>query len=387
MVNPRYDPAGLIAPRFLRGEGTEAVVSANERAVLRLVRLRPGLSRSEINGRTALTQQSVHRIVEHLADRGLIAFGEPKPGAGRGHPSPTVHLDNRYAFTVGLSVNTDSTGITVMDLGGDTVTVSVDTDGLAMTAALDVIEDALSRLLESRGRDRERLFGIGFGISGFLTEGTRYNAPLPLHDWSLIELGPLLANRFGAPVWVDNGANTAAICEAMLGVGRYIQSFAYLSFNYGFGGGIVLNGELVRGGHGNAGELSGMYDNDEQLRRPALQFLMKRLHDNGVDAPSIEYVRHHFDPGWPGVADWLDEVTPACNRLVNALNAIVDPQAIVFGGQIPPALADMLIARIAFFNRPRYGVARRTPKLIVSELKDDPSAIGAAAMPFKAMLF
>ncbi|MBB3560306.1 putative NBD/HSP70 family sugar kinase [Rhizobium sp. BK512] len=58
--------------------------------------------------------------------------------------------------------------------------------------------------------------------------------------------------------------------------------------------------------------------------------------------PSIPYLRKHFDPKWPGVAEWVEEITPAYNRLVNAIWAIYDPQAIVFGGQVPPGLTQML---------------------------------------------
>ncbi len=58
--------------------------------------------------------------------------------------------------------------------------------------------------------------------------------------------------------------------------------------------------------------------------------------------PSISYLRRHFDPKWPGVVEWVEEITPAYYRLVNAIWAIYDPQAIVFGGQEPPGLAQML---------------------------------------------
>ncbi|WP_246617772.1 hypothetical protein [Rhizobium populisoli] len=49
-------------------------------------------------------------------------------------------------------------------------------------------------------------------------------------------------------------------------------------------------------------------------------------------------MRRHFDPKLPGVLEWVEEVTPAYNRLVNAIRAAIDPQGIVFGGQIRPVL-------------------------------------------------
>lgn len=110
---------------------------------------------------------------------------------------------------------------------------------------------------------------------------------------------------------------------------------------------------------------------------------MERLRREGVEVPSITYLRKHFDPNWPGAQEWIEEITPAYNRLVNAISAVFDPQAIVFGGQVPPGLAKLMIERTQIYGKPRYGVWRSQPKLIVSEIVQDAAAMGAAITPFK----
>ncbi|WP_159592271.1 ROK family transcriptional regulator [Chelativorans xinjiangense] len=380
-----YDPEALIARHFLR-ETENAVVSANERAILRLIWHKPGISRSEITAHVELTQQSVYRIIDQLTERGMLLLGAPKPG--RGQPSPTLRPNGAFAYSTGISVNTDIVGICLVDMAGRLLAQStMSLAGETMAQSLERIEEHVAEHRARCGLTEEGWLGVGFAIAGYHVGGTRYNAPLPLHEWSLIELGPLFAERFGKPVWVHNGADTGAIAEAMFGAGRYVRHLAYLSFNYGFGGGLIHDGELLLGGNGNAGEFSGIYDEEEGKRRPALQYLIERLRENGVDVPSISYMRQHFDPDWPGVADWVEEVTPAYNRLINAIYAVFDPQAIVFGGQVPPDLAHMLIARTRIYGRPRYGVSRPSPKLVVSDIKGDASALGAAVAPFKAMLY
>ncbi|CDZ38917.1 ROK family transcriptional regulator [Neorhizobium galegae] len=382
-----YFPEALISRQFLRA-GESGVVSPNERNLLKLIWRYPGLSRSEVTDHTDLTQQSVYRIIDQLTERGIVSLGSPKPGVGRGQPSPTLRLDGRYAYSCGISVNTDVIGICLMDLAGNVLAESsVTLRGHTMAQSLDLVRERLVEAQKLNALSPEALFGIGFAIAGFHVGGTRYNAPLPLHEWSLIELGPLLAEFFGKPVWVHNGANTGAVAESMFGAGRYIKHFAYLSFNYGFGGGLISDGELLLGGNGNAGEFSGIYDEEENQRRPALQLLIERLIRNGVDVPSITYMRRHFDPQWPGVTEWVNEVTPAYNRLINAIRAIFDPQAIVFGGQVPRDLAQMLIDRTKTFDRPRYGVPRPGPKLIISEIASDASAMGAAITPFHSTFY
>lgn len=140
------------------------------------------------------------------------------------------------------------------------------------------------------------------------------------------------------------------MAENMAGVGRFIRHFAYLAFNYGLGGGLISHGELWAGGYDNAGEFSGLYQDDEMDRRPALQFLLARLQQQGIPLDSVDEMCQRFDPQWPGVAEWVKDVTPTCNRLVNAISAIFNPKAIVFGGHIPVPLAEMLIANTVIYG-------------------------------------
>lgn len=383
-----YPPDHLIAPRFLRGNEGD-VASNNERKILRLIWRNPGLSRSEVVAHTNLAQQSVHRIIDQLAERGIITLGAPKPGLGKGQPSPMLRLDGKHAYCCGMSVNTDVIDICLIDFAGNVLSESsVSLRERSMSEALDVVRHQVTQQQTKRNLSDEVFFGVGFAIAGFHAGGTRYSASLPLHEWSLIELGPLLTEVFGKPVWTLNGGKAGAIAESMFGAGRHIKDLAYLSFNYGFGGGLISDGELLGGGNGNAGEFSQMYDDDEATRRPALQLLIERLNKNGVEIPSITYLRKHFDPCWPGVTEWVEEVTPAYNRLINAIWAVFDPQAIVFGGQVPIKLAELLIARTELFGRrPRYGITRLSPKLIISEIANDASAMGAAVTPFKSVYY
>lgn len=382
-----YRPEALIAPRFLR-EVNGDVVTANERSLLRLIWRNPGLSRSELTAYSDLAQQTVHRIVDQLAERGIVNIGAPKPGLGSGQPSPVLKLDESLAYSCGISANADVVDICLMDLAGNMLAEgSVSLKERTRTQALELVRQKVKLLQTEQGLDNEKLFGIGFAIAGFNVGGTRFNASLPLHEWSLIELGPLMTEVFQRPAWVLNGGKAGAVAESMFGVGRHIKNFAYLSFNYGFGGGLIYEGELLHGSNGSAGEYSRMFSPQESATRPALQYLMETLDRHGVNVPSIPYLQKRFDPKWPGVSEWVEQTMPAYNRLINALWAIYDPQAIVFGGQVPPALAHMLCERTELFGSPNYGIARQSPKLIVSDITHDAAAMGAAITPFKASYY
>ncbi|APO77201.1 ROK family transcriptional regulator protein (plasmid) [Rhizobium etli 8C-3] len=379
-------PLKPIMRRFMRLHSDESIASGNERLILRELWKQPLISRAELASRLPYTQQALHKTIDNLSARGIVSLGPPKPAAGRGQPSPTLSLSEDWAFTIGISVNTDQIGVTVMRLSGRHETAEIDIVGKTRDASLDQVSALIEKMLREHGLDRANLLGVGFAIAGYRVEGTAFNAPIPLQDWSLIQLEPLLSSRLDAPVWTENAANTAAICEAMLGVGRHVPDFCYLSFNYGFGGALIIAGELVTGSFGNAGEFSGIYEEHEDNRRPALQNLIRHLAQHGIHLSSVGHLRKSFDPSWEGVAEWVEDVLPVYNRIINAICSIIDPQAIVFGGQIPPRLAEMFVTGTKIAHVPRYGVSRPIAKLIVSDLSGNPSAIGAAALPFKATL-
>lgn len=382
-----YTPDSLVSSRFLR-KGESVVVSSNERSLLRLLWQNPGIQRSALTDRLDLTQQSIYRIVDTLVDRGMIVLGAPVPGQGRGQPSPTLRLNGEYAYTCGISINPDIVHLYFMDMAGKIVGHdSVALTGQPMAKALDQIRTSMSKLRTRCGLSEEANLGIGVGMMGYNVGGTRFNGPLPLHEWSLIELGPLLMSEFGKPVWIYIGGQTAAVGEAMFGIGRHIRHFAYLFIGYGFGGGLISNGELLLGGNGNAGEFACILEPSEINKRPALKYLINRLQSNGIEISTIDHLRKSFRPDWPGVAEWVEDITPTYNRLINAIWAVFGPQAIVFGGQVPPALAQMLIERTESFELPRYGVPHPPAKLVISELEGDAPAIGAAALPLKSLIF
>ncbi len=366
------------------------LASENERLILDIVRRHEPIARAMITTHTNLTQQSVHRLVETLIAGGLLRAAAPLRGT-RGQPSPTIQLMRHAVYSVGISVNTDAVTLSLADLGCNII--AQETLGMVprdRRATLAALTRMLQSLLKEHAVSRDRLVGLGFAMSGFfVSDNCAFNAPEPLKDWSLFDLRPELKEVFELPVWLENNATAGAIGESLRGVGLWCSTFAYLSFNYGFGGGLVLEGKPYHGFHGNAGEFSVIYTPEEKPRRPALQSLIAALRKNGISIGSIEELRQNFDPTWPGVEDWLAETMPALDRLVATLIGVLDPQAIVFGGQLPAELGRMMMSRL---NMPsgrhhRYGVAPGEARLVLSETKGDAAAIGAALLPLKFRYF
>jgi glucokinase len=116
------------------------------------------------------------------------------------------------------------------------------------------VEALIERLRARAGARVVR--GIGVGVPGPVDVATgRVAAEVP-HAPDLADrpLGALLRARFGGPVYVDNDVNALALGEWRFGAGRGVRSLVVLAPGTGFGSGIILDGRLVRGVNGYAGE-------------------------------------------------------------------------------------------------------------------------------------
>jgi glucokinase len=96
--------------------------------------------------------------------------------------------------------------------------------------------------------------GVSFGGPVDYPSGTvRLSHHVP--GWEAMPLARLLEAEFGAPAWVDNDANVAALGEHRFGAGQGCDSLMYITVSTGVGGGWILNGQPWRGQDGMAGEI------------------------------------------------------------------------------------------------------------------------------------
>ena len=110
------------------------------------------------------------------------------------------------------------------------------------------------RLLSSIDAE-DKIFGIGVGapnanyFTGMIEDGVNLPWPTP------IPFAQMLSEKFGIPVAITNDANAAAIGEMTYGAARGLKDFIMITLGTGVGSGIVINGQLVYGHDGFAGEL------------------------------------------------------------------------------------------------------------------------------------
>lgn len=154
-------------------------------------------------------------------------------------------------------------------------TIGIDLGGTQLRAArIDASGNVLAAERVRTDRDggpaaviaqMERLVGLvrddttvalGIGVPGAFdgVSGTVLGIPA-LPGWSGVKLGPVLSERIGLPCILENDATAAAIGEWIAGAGRDCRHFVYVTISTGIGAGIIIDGRVMRGARGLAGEI------------------------------------------------------------------------------------------------------------------------------------
>jgi glucokinase len=125
----------------------------------------------------------------------------------------------------------------------------------AEAGARDVLLRLTSLIQGLRLQAPGPVVGIGICTPGIVRAGKVEYATPNLPGWTGLHLAEELSRAIGLPVWVENDAHAAAWGEFRYGVGRGVQDMVLFTLGTGVGGGIVVDGKLVRGDGGLAARL------------------------------------------------------------------------------------------------------------------------------------
>ena len=160
-------------------------------------------------------------------------------------------------FVVGIDVGGQTTKIGVVDARGAVLAQTVIRTDTCDEVAPFIAElaAAVNKVIKEAGVEGN-VRGIGVGApNGNYYTGTIENAPNLRWGRTRVEFTKLLTEAIGLPVALTNDANAAAVGEMTYGAARGMKNFIMITLGTGVGSGIVINGEVVYGHDGFAGEL------------------------------------------------------------------------------------------------------------------------------------
>jgi len=256
--------------------------------IFRTVWKHPGSSRIAIAKRLNLDKSTITNQVNHLIDIGLFEEIEEGTASIKGGRRP-IHLGIRKSFgrIIGVEVQARSYVAVEVDLAGNILS--------ERRGKAEFNPDNLTDLISSIVRDSSTgdssaqapLLGVGIGTGGLVDLGkSRIRFSIPLGITNPFDFGKSLAEKVAVPCFIENDANCCALGELAFSNKEDYKNFLFVLVEYkhemealensgglGVGLGIVLDGKLYAGSHGNAGEFRSTFCDGPGL----LQFSLSKL--------------------------------------------------------------------------------------------------------------
>jgi glucokinase-like ROK family protein len=241
--------------------GDQALVrQINLSLIMNILRTDAPISRASLSQRTKLNKTTVSDLINELNEHGFVReLGMHSSGTGR--PATMLTLNPAAGYIVSCEIAVGYLEVLVTDFGPEVIwqVKEATTTDANQQAILDHMLVLLHQAVEKVKSASGKLLGMAVGVPGMVdyTTGTLLFAPnLKWRDVPLLAL--LEQQNFGAPIFVDNEANMAALGEHFFGVAQGYNEILYLSGNVGLGGGLLRDGRLWRGANGVAAEFGHM---------------------------------------------------------------------------------------------------------------------------------
>ncbi|MFN8104823.1 MAG: ROK family protein [Acidimicrobiia bacterium] len=323
-----------------------------------------------------------------------------------------------------------------VDLGGTKVqSVVVDGDVLAHTSTGGDVDPAALVLAEDRrptprgeGRDGvldaviasvevlglRDVAAVGVGVPGPVdsVRGRVLRAPNLAGFDVAVDVGPLLRERLGVDVLVDNDVNVAVLGEHRLGAARNCDDVLGVWCGTGIGGGLVLGGELRRGPHGYAGELGHMVVKIDGRKPPegiegSLEAYAGRASMEGrarkriaaghksklleiADAKDKDHFtssvfRKAVKEGDRLAVELIDGAVEGLGAGIASAVNLLDLERVVLGGGVADSFGEDFVDRVGREMRRSLIVPESAPAVVAASLGDYGGALGSAALALASL--
>jgi predicted NBD/HSP70 family sugar kinase len=229
---------------------SEAIRNVNRRIVLNLIRTRQPISRADLARVSGMQRSTISLIVEELIKEDWVLEG-PTGRLPRGRRPTFLHL-NENRVIVGVDIRPTQTTVALADVNGLFTSQETFPTPPEPEAALALLIRRIRAVISSCG-DR-KIEGIGITLPGRVDHSKGRLVFAPNLKWRDVDLGKPIARATGLDVELENAANACVLAAVWFDHIDACQNLVVVTVSEGIGTGVYLNGKLVRGHNGMAGE-------------------------------------------------------------------------------------------------------------------------------------
>lgn len=312
---------------------------------------------------------------------------------------------HKTKVTLGIDIGGTNTAYGFVDLDGEIIHQSS-----IPTNANEKAELLFERLFEKINTDMNNyapayeLVGIGIGAPNANYYKGTIESP-PNLSWGFVNVAEIIAKHSSLPMAITNDANAAAIGEMLFGAAKGMKNFIVITLGTGLGSGIVVNGELVYGADGFAGEIGHTiidpngrqcgcgrkgcletYASATGIRNTVLELIkstntesaLRKIDPEHISAKSIADAANNGDKLALEAFDYTAKILGI--RLADSI-AYISPEAIILFGGLALA-GDLIFKPTKFYIEENlFCVFKNKVKLIPSALPGASAAVlGSSAL-------
>ncbi|MFV0137390.1 ROK family protein [Streptomyces sp. HMX87] len=363
------------------------------------------LSRAAVASRIGLTRAAVSTLVDELVRSGLLEeLGPERPGRV-GRPGSALAVSARGPAGIGAEVGVDHLAVCAVDLRGRVRARAVrhgSNRGRSPEPVVEQLTVLVRRVVAEAEAEGLWPAGLAVAVPGLVARDARTVVRAPNLGWRDVDLGTLLpvdvtpagelTPARDVPLTVDNEANFGALAELWLADGTPAD-FLHVSAEIGIGAAVVVDGRLLRGTRGFAGELGHVpvYPDGPEcpcggrgcLEQYAGEGALLRAAGLAAGEDRVDLLAERAEKGDEDVRRALRDAGTALGIALTGAVNLLDPRCVVLGGALS-GLAPWLLTSL------REELARRTAgpacPVTVSRLGPQGPLLGAAHSVVRAVL-
>jgi predicted NBD/HSP70 family sugar kinase len=363
----------------------------NERLLLSLVRRHGSIAKVEMARLTGLSAQTISVIVAHLETEGLLLRQGPQRGKV-GQPSVPYVLNPDATLSLGLKIGRRSSDLVLVDFLGTVRKRIHSTHSYPLpTQLLHFLRSSVSTITTGL-KSKRRICGLGIATPYELWNWeSEVGAPtMAMQAWKGFDTVSEISAISDWPVFLCNDGTAACAAECFFGKLVPLRDFLYVFIGSFVGGGVVLNGSVLQGRSGNAGDIGSMPISRlargklgavQLIEVASLYVLENRLRKNGIDPSGL----WRSPDSWPDygatLTEWIEQAAQALAVLAARAMSVIDFEAIVIDGAFPTEIRRRLTtaATSELARLDQQGLT--SARVLEGTIGFDARAIGGAALP------
>lgn len=332
---------------------------------------------TELIRSTGLSRPSVNSLVTALVELGWVEVVTATSDGQGGRPPQRYRFNAGIGRLVGLDIGVHRVSAVLTDLSGTLLgSETLDVDPVAEPSArLQRVDQVVHALLTDASISPKDVWAVGAAVTGAVDAEGRTSMFSPMPRWGEVDLIGHLARTFSCPVRVENDVKLALLAEHAWGAVQGAEDVVYVLAGQRTGAASMVNGQLVRGHGGAAGEIGAL---------PAVRWSIateRFLHLPGMP----QELRESERAAW--TFEQAQRSDPAARKIVRkyardiatgaaAVALTLDPEVVVIGGGSAKWASLWLPEFSARLNKSVV----RMPEIRVSTMGGDHVARGAIRM-------